>query len=58
MDLATVDISNISPVPKVGDWVEVLGKGIGVDELAAWADTVGYDVLTRLGLRTAPLYLQ
>jgi alanine racemase len=58
MDLTTVDISNITPVPKVGDWVEVLGKGIGVDELAAWADTIGYEVLTGLGLRTAPRYLQ
>jgi alanine racemase len=58
MDLTTVDISNITPVPKVGDWVEVLGKGIGVDELAAWADTIGYEVLTGLGLRAAPRYLQ
>jgi alanine racemase len=58
MDLTTVDVSDITPAPKVGDWVEVLGKGIGVDELAAWANTIGYEVLTGLGQRAARRYLQ
>ena len=31
--------------------VALLGEGIGVDDLAGWAGTNGYEVLTRLGPR-------
>ena len=57
MDLTTVDISNIRLAPKVGDWVEVLGKGIEIDELASRAETIAYEILTGLGRRTATRYL-
>jgi alanine racemase len=57
MDLTTVDISKIKPTPEVGDWVEVLGQSIGVDELAAWAKTIGYEVLTGLSERAVRRYV-
>ncbi len=57
MDLTTVDISDVKPTPKVGDWVEVLGKDLGIDALASCAETIGYEVLTGLGQRAARRYL-
>ncbi len=49
MDLTIIDISNCSPKPKTDDMVEILGPYQSVDDLARDADTIGYDVLTRLG---------
>lgn len=55
MDLTTIDVSGADARP--GDWVEFLGASVGVDEVAAWAQTVAYEVLTRLGPRLAREYL-
>lgn len=49
MDLTIIDISACSPKPKAQDMVEILGPHQSVDDLANLADTIGYDVLTRLG---------
>jgi alanine racemase len=51
MDLIAVDISDLPKDVHRGDWVTLLGDDIGVDEMAAWARTINYDVLTRLGRR-------
>ena len=50
MDLIVVDATD-APRAEVGDPVALLGEGIGVDDLAGWAGTNGYEVLTRLGPR-------
>jgi alanine racemase len=39
-----------------GNFVTLLGDGIGVDELAARAGTIGYEVLTSLGRRYRRIY--
>lgn len=49
MDLTTVDVTGLGAA--VGDWVEFFGAGIAVDEVAAWAETIAYEVLTGLGRR-------
>lgn len=49
MDLTIVDISHCSPKPTVQGMVEILGPHQNVDNLAENADTIGYEVLTRLG---------
>jgi alanine racemase len=51
MDLMAVDITDLPRDVQRGDWVTLLGEGIGVDEMAGWARTISYDVLTRLGRR-------
>src|SRR5262245_20893669 len=51
MDLIAVDISDLPRDVHRGDWVTLLGDGIGVDEMATWGRTINYDVLTRLGRR-------
>jgi alanine racemase len=56
MDLSIVDITDAAPL-KRGDRVEVLGDNISVDDLGAWAGTIGYEILTDLGRRHKRLYL-
>jgi len=51
MDLLAIDITELTKDVHRGDWVTLLGEGIGVDEMAGWARTINYDVLTRLGHR-------
>ncbi|MGC1863439.1 MAG: alanine racemase C-terminal domain-containing protein, partial [Methylocystis sp.] len=56
MDYVVLDVTGVGPVRR-GDWAEILGEEIGVDELAARAGTIGYEILTRLGPRYARRYL-
>ncbi len=49
MDLVTVDITDLGPdAPKPGDYLEVIGPTISVDEQADIAGTIGYELLTSL----------
>ncbi len=50
MDLSIIDISEADPLQR-GDRVEILGPKIGIDDLAAQAGTIGYEILTDLGRR-------
>ncbi|MBP0480944.1 alanine racemase [Sagittula salina] len=54
MDLIAVDLTGIEGTP---DSVELLGPHQGVDTLADWAGTIGYEVLTNLGPRYARHYI-
>ena len=53
MDLITVDVSALEEVPAT---LQLLGQSQGVDDLADWAGTIGYEVLTSLGARYARNY--
>ena len=50
MDLIAVDVTRIPGIVR-GDWVELFGRHIPVDEVARHAGTVGYELLTGLGRR-------
>ncbi len=54
MDLLSLDVTDV-PEDKVrrGTLVELIGRTISVDEAAAHAGTIGYEVLTGLGRRYA-----
>jgi alanine racemase len=58
MDLITFDATD-APVDAVrrGGFVELLGERVTVDDLAAFAGTIGYEVLTSLGHRYYRIYL-
>lgn len=57
MDLTAVDVTHLPEgAVKRGDLAEVLGHTIGVDELAAHAGTIGYEILTSLGKRYQRIY--
>ncbi|MCB4769269.1 alanine racemase [Ancylobacter sp. Lp-2] len=52
MDLMTVDITDLpADAVRPGDVATLIGEGIGVDDLARHAQTIGYEVLTSLGRR-------
>ena len=53
MDLITVDVTHLDEVP---DALDVLGTHQSVDDLAAAAGTIGYEILTSLGHRYARRY--
>jgi len=52
MDLTCIDMTDV-PAGAVhrGDTATLIGGEIGVDEVAAAAGTIGYEILTRLGPR-------
>jgi len=57
MDLVCADVTDL-PDGAVhrGDQAVLIGGEIGLDEAAAAAGTIGYEVLTRLGLRSHVVY--
>jgi alanine racemase len=55
MDFVVIDVS-AAPATQRGDWAELIGETISVDDLAARAGTIGYEILTRLGARYARRY--
>jgi alanine racemase len=59
MDLICVDVASLPREQvHVGDAVELIGPTVGVDEVAAAAGTISYEILTGLGSRPARLYVE
>jgi alanine racemase len=57
MDLVTFDVSAVVPaLAYPGAMVELLGEHYGVDDAAADAGTIGYEILTALGGRYRRIY--
>jgi alanine racemase len=57
MDLVTFDVSAVDPaLAHPGAMIELLGEHYGVDDAAADAGTIGYEVLTALGGRYHRIY--
>lgn len=56
MDLISVDITDITPT-HIGDTVVLWGKSLSANEVASWANTIGYELVTRMPKR-APLIYQ
>ena len=49
MDVFSLDVTGLDVT--TDDWVEILGSSQNLDEVAQAADTIGYEILTRLGQR-------
>jgi alanine racemase len=56
MDLIVLDVTDAPAVAR-GDSVELLGAEITIDDLASRAGTIGYEVLSHLGIRSHRRYL-
>jgi alanine racemase len=60
MDITAVDVSDVAEV-KVGDEVVLLGEqggeSISADDVAEWAGTINYEVLTAVSPRVPRIYL-
>ncbi len=55
MDMLSIDVTHI-PGVKLGDKVTLWGEGLNVNEVASWADTIGYELVTRMPLRVPKHY--
>ena len=52
MDLTMFDVTDLgADTVSVGDWVELFGPNIAIDDAAAAAGTISYELLTSLGKR-------
>jgi alanine racemase len=57
MDLVCIDITDLGDkAVRRGDAVTFIGESLPIDEVAASAGTIGYEILVRLGLRCHVLY--
>ena len=56
MDLITIDVTDIPGVAR-GDWAELFGPNLPIDEAASHAGTIGYEFLTGLGRRYPRRYV-
>lgn len=54
MDLTQVDVTGVDA--EEGDWLEVIGETVTLDEVARTAGTVPYEILTGLGARLERRY--
>jgi alanine racemase len=58
MDLVCIDVSAVpADEARCGDWVELIGPTVTLDEVATAARTISYEILTRLGRRLHREYL-
>jgi alanine racemase len=58
MDLTTFDATDVpEDLVRRGGWVELIGDHVSVDDVAAFAGTIGYEVLTSLGSRYSRVYV-
>ena len=58
MDMIIVDVSELPEKQrKPGNWVELIGNTISVDDLAGAAGTIPHEILTNLGSRYHREYL-
>ena len=51
MDMISVDVTHLDSV-KIGDEVILWGEGLPAAEVAQHADTIGYELTTRMPMRT------
>jgi len=56
MDLITIDVTDI-PDATAGDEVILLGDGITAEDLAAWGQSVSYEVFCRISARVPRVYV-
>ncbi len=57
MDMTMIDITDI-PELKEGETVEIFGKHIKVNQLAEWADTIPYEIMTGISQRVKRIYME
>ena len=58
MDLTCLDVSSLPPEAiAVGDYVELFGASIAVDDVAALCDTISYEILCRVSARVERAYI-
>jgi alanine racemase len=57
MDMTMIDVTDI-PGVKEGDEVEIFGKNLPVQQLALWAGTIAYEIMTGISQRVKRVYTE
>jgi alanine racemase len=57
MDMVMVDVTGI-PGVKQGDEVIIFGKEIPIQDLANWAGTIPYEIMTSISERVKRVYYE
>ncbi len=57
MDMMHVDATAVRADIAVGDQVELFGPTVGIEEVAAWAGTISYEILAGIGRRVPRCYV-
>lgn len=57
MDMTMIDVTDV-PLLKEGDEVIVFGNHLPLQELARWADTIPYEIMTSISQRVKRVYYQ
>ncbi len=57
MDMTMIDITDI-PGVKEGDEVEIFGKHLPVQQVAEWAGTIAYEIMTGISQRVKRVYTE
>ncbi|MDH4413005.1 MAG: alanine racemase C-terminal domain-containing protein, partial [Rhizobium sp.] len=59
MDQTVFDMTDLAPNSvRAGDYIELIGPSMPLDDVARAGGTIGYEMLTGLGLRYERLYLE
>jgi len=56
MDMTMIDVTDIPSVSE-GDSVQVFGKNLALTQVAKWAGTIPYEILTSIGQRVKRIYI-
>ena len=56
MDMLCVDVTQLIDISE-GSPVELWGKNIPVNDVATWADTLGYELVTRMPTRAKRVFI-
>lgn len=57
MDMTMLDVTDIAGV-KAGDSVEVFGDHISIQQVAAWSNTITYEIMTGISQRVKRVYIE
>ncbi|MDE3251395.1 MAG: bifunctional UDP-N-acetylmuramoyl-tripeptide:D-alanyl-D-alanine ligase/alanine racemase [Bacteroidota bacterium] len=57
MDMTMLDVTGI-PDLKEGGIVEIFGKNLPIEQVAAWSETIAYEVMTGISQRVKRVYLE
>ncbi len=57
MDLTTIDVTGLGDAVRVGEWVELIGAQVPIEDVAELAGTNAYEILTGLGPRSERRYV-
>jgi len=57
MDMTMIDVTELHGV-KEGDEVEIFGKHIPVQQVAEWAGTIAYEIMTGISQRVKRVYME